>query len=139
MTEASAASRAYRAARDHLITHREDYEAAAAGFRWPDVGGQFNWAIDWFDHVARGNPRTALRIVGDDGPDESFSFDEMALRSDRVARWLAECGVQRGDRVMLMLGNQVELWESMLAAMKLGAVILPATTALGPKDLADRL
>ena len=139
MTEASAASRAYRAARDHLITHREDYEAAAAGFRWPDVGGQFNWAIDWFDHVARGNPRTALRIVGDDGPDESFSFDEMALRSDRVARWLAECGVQRGDRVMLMLGNQVELWESMLAVMKLGAVILPATTALGPKDLGDRL
>lgn len=139
MTEASTASRAYRSARDHLITHREDYDAAASGFRWPDVGRQFNWAIDWFDHVARGNSRTALRIVGDDGSDESYSFDDMAHRSDRVARWLADGGVEPGDRVMLMLGNQVELWESMLAVMKLGAVILPATTALGPKDLADRL
>src|ERR1700741_3909562 len=41
--------------------------------------------------------------------------------------------------VMVMLGNQVELWESMLAVMKLGAVIMPATTALGSKDLADRV
>ncbi|WP_059022427.1 AMP-binding protein [Mycobacterium sp. M26] len=139
MTEARTASRVYRAARDHLIAHREDYEAAASGFQWPDVGTQFNWAIDWFDHIARGNPRTALRIVGDDGSDESYSFDDMAHRSDRVARWLADGGVEPGDRVMLMLGNQVELWESMLAVMKLGAVILPATTALGPKDLADRL
>jgi acyl-coenzyme A synthetase/AMP-(fatty) acid ligase len=40
---------------------------------------------------------------------------------------------------MVMLGNQVELWESMLAVMKLGAVIIPATTALGPRDLADRV
>jgi acetyl-CoA synthetase len=42
-------------------------------------------------------------------------------------------------RVLLVLGNQVELWESMLACMKLGAVIIPATTLLSPADLADRL
>ena len=139
MTGASAASDSFRTVRDHLVAHREDFETAAATFRFPDVGDRFNWAIDWFDHVARGNPVAALRIVGDDGSDESYSFDEMAIRSDRVARWLAEGGVRPGDRVMLMLGNQVELWESMLAVMKLGAVILPATTALGSKDLADRL
>lgn len=63
----------------------------------------------------------------------------MVHRSDQVAAWLAEQGVRRGDRVMVMLGNQVELWETMLAVMKLGAVILPATTALGPADLADRI
>jgi acetyl-CoA synthetase len=139
VTESTAASQAYRIARDHLIARREDYEAVAPEFQWPDVGDHFNWAIDWFDHIARGNPRTALRIVGDDGADESYSFDEMAHRSDRLAGWLADGGVAPGDRVMLMLGNQVELWESMLAVMKLGAVILPATTALGAKDLADRL
>ena len=139
MTEPMAASAAYRSARDYLVACREDYDAVAASFQWPDVGGRFNWAIDWFDYIARGNPKTALRIIGDDGADESYSFDEMRLRSDRLARWLAQGGVAPGDRVMLMLGNQVELWESMLAVMKLGAVILPATTALGPKDLADRL
>ena len=41
--------------------------------------------------------------------------------------------------MILMLGNQVELWETILAAMKLGAVIIPATTLLGPADLVDRV
>lgn len=109
VTEANKVSDSFRAARDHLIAHREDYETVASGFRFPDVGRRFNWAIDWFDHVARGNPRMALRIVGDDGSDESYSFDEIAQRSDRIARWLADGGVAPGDRVMLMLGNQVEL------------------------------
>ncbi|SPM40671.1 Acyl-coenzyme A synthetase/AMP-(fatty) acid ligase, partial [Mycobacterium numidiamassiliense] len=130
---------AYRAARDLLIHHRDEYAAVAPTFRWPDVTEQFNWATDWFDHVAEGNIGTALRIVGDDGSDDSYSFAEIADRSNRVATWLAQSGVSPGDRVMLMLGNQAELWESMLAVMKLGAVILPAMTALGPKDLVDRL
>ena len=38
-----------------------------------------------------------------------------------------------------MLGNQVELWETMLAAMKLGAVVIPATTLLAESDLRDRI
>ena len=63
----------------------------------------------------------------------------MSQRSNRVANWLRERGVARGDRVILMLGNQVELWETILAAMKLGAVIIPATPLLGPADLRDRL
>jgi acetyl-CoA synthetase len=130
---------AYRAARDLLVRHRDDYAAAVAQFRWPDVGERFNWALDWFDPIAAGNPRTALRIIGDDGTDESYSFAEILAQSDRLAASLAAGGVAPGDRVMVMLGNQVELWDSMLALMKLGAVIMPATTALGPKDLADRV
>ena len=63
----------------------------------------------------------------------------MADRSDRVATWLRSLGVGKGDRVILMLGNQVELWESMLAVAKLGAVIMPTTGALGSADLADRI
>lgn len=130
---------AYRAARDILVQHRADYGAAATAFRWPDVGEGFNWALDWFDVVAAGNPRPALRIIGEDGTDRSYSFAEMAQRSDRLAASLAAYGVAPGDRVMVMLDNQVELWESMLAVMKLGAVIMPATTALGSNDLADRI
>ncbi len=60
-------------------------------------------------------------------------------RSDRVAAWLRGLGVSKGDRVLLMLGNQVELWEAMLAIAKLGAVIMPTTGALGPADLSDRI
>jgi acetyl-CoA synthetase len=101
---------AYRAVRDMPLPHRDDYDAAVAAFRWPDVGDRFNWALNWFDHVAAGNPRTALRTIGDDGIDHSYSFAEMAERSDRLATWLAASGVAPGDPVMVTLCNQVELW-----------------------------
>ncbi|MGY1823444.1 AMP-binding protein [Geodermatophilus sp. SYSU D00079] len=133
------ATDAYRAARDQLLALRGQHDRAVAEFRWPDLGERFNWAVDWFDTIARGNGRPALVLAEDDGTTTTRTFDEMARRSDQVAAWLAARGVQRGDRVLLMLGNQVELWESMLAIMKLGAVIMPTTTALGPNDLVDRV
>ncbi|MBM3714732.1 MAG: acyl-CoA synthetase, partial [Actinobacteria bacterium] len=136
-TTASATAR-YRAARDELLAARTD-PARAAAFAWPRFEGPFNWAIDWFDPMARGNDRPALIVVDDDGTHHERTFDELARRSDQVAAWLASRGVARGDAVLLMLGNQVELWESMLAIMKLGGVIAPTTTALGPGDLADRI
>jgi acetyl-CoA synthetase len=129
----------YRAARDFLQESSEDYATAVARFAWPDFGERFNWAVDWFDAIARGVERTALWIVEEDGSEARYSFDALARRSDQVAAQLAGHGVRRGDRVLLMLNNQVELWESMLAVMKLGAVILPTTTAFGPGDLADRV
>jgi acetyl-CoA synthetase len=129
----------YRAARDFLQASARDYRTAVSQFAWPDFGERFNWAVDWFDAIARGVPRTALWIVEEDGSEARYSFDELAHRSDQAAAHLAAHGVARGDRVLLMLNNQVELWESMLAVMKLGGVILPATTALGPADLADRV
>ncbi|MEU7479699.1 AMP-binding protein [Lentzea sp. NPDC042327] len=122
----------YRAARDLMLTD-------PGSFRWPSFPDAFNWAHDWFDVIAEGNAATALHIVEEDGRERAHSFDELRRRSNRVAHWLARHGVGKGDSVMIMLGNQAELWESMLAVMKLGAVIMPTTTALGPADLADRL
>jgi acetyl-CoA synthetase len=129
----------YRAARDRLLALRGRHEAAVAEFRWPELGERFNWAVDWFDAVARGNDRPALVLVAADGTTTRRSFDEMARRSDQLAAWLAGRGVRRGDPVLLMLGNQVELWESMLAVFKLGAVVMPTTTAVGAGDLTDRI
>ncbi len=129
----------YRASRDQLLALRGQHERAVTEFRWPDLGERFNWAVDWFDAIARGNDRPALVIVEEDGSSVELSFAEMAQRSDRVAAWLAGQGVRRGDAVLLMLGNQVELWDAMLAIMKLGAVIMPTTTAVGPADLTDRI
>ncbi|MGY1620303.1 AMP-binding protein [Geodermatophilus sp. SYSU D00691] len=133
------ATEVYRAARDSLLALRGDHAKAAAEFRWPSFDGPFNWAVDWFDAYARGSERTALHIVEEDGRAARYSFDAVVRRSDQVAGWLRAQGVGKGDRVVLMLGNQVELWESMLAVMKLGAVIMPTTTALGPADLTDRI
>ena len=133
------ATEALREARDQLIELHDDYDQALTDFRWPDVGTSFNWAHDWFDAFATGNAQPALLIVEEDGSRSSWTFDEMVRRSDQVANLLAAQGVRRGDSVIVMLGNQVELWDSMLAVMKLGAVIMPTTTAVGPKELVDRI
>jgi acetyl-CoA synthetase len=125
-----------REARDFLLSHREDYDTAYREFRWPELD-EFNWALDWFDALA--SERPALWIVEPDGSETRRTFAELSERSNQVANWLRAQGVARGDRVIVMLGNQVELWETILAAMKLGAVIIPATPLLGPADLVDRV
>ncbi|CAH9415219.1 AMP-binding protein [Streptomyces globisporus] len=135
---ATSATETFRAARDFLLEHREDYERAYAGFRWPRAD-HFNWALDWFDVIAENNDRTALHIVEEDGRRTEVSFAAMSERSDRTANWLKAQGVREGDRILVMLGNQVELWETALAAMKLRAVVIPATPLLGPADLRDRV
>lgn len=129
----------YRAARDQLVAVISDYDKAVGTFAWPDIEGTFNWAIDWFDVIARDNNRPALWIVEQDGRETKVSFAGMSERSDRVATWLRGLGVGKGDRVILMLGNQVELWEAMLAVAKLGAVVMPTTGAQGPADVKDRI
>ncbi|MBV8651242.1 MAG: AMP-binding protein [Alphaproteobacteria bacterium] len=128
---------AFLEARDFLLTHREDYATAYRDFRWPDLD-RFNWALDYFDLMAKGNDRPALWLVHEGAGEEKLSFAEMRQRSDRVANHFRTLGVRRGDRLLLMLGNVLPLWESMLAAMKLGAVVVPATTLLTESDLADR-
>ncbi|MGI8646238.1 MAG: AMP-binding protein [Nocardioides sp.] len=140
MTSSTAdATRAFRESRDRLIALRGEHERAVEEFRYPDVGVRWNWAVDWFDSFARGNDRPGLVVVEEDGSSAVLTFDDIAHRSDQVAVWLGDQGVATGDAVIVMLGNQIELWETMLAVIKLGAVIMPTTTAVGPGDLADRI
>lgn len=128
----------FRTARDFLLAHRDDYRTAYEGFVWPRPR-EFNWALDWFDALAEGNDRTALWIVEEDGSESRRSFDDLRRSSARLANWLRARGVRAGDRILVMLGNQTELWETALAAMKLRAVVIPATPLLGTADLADRV
>ncbi|WP_306592920.1 AMP-binding protein [Corynebacterium striatum] len=130
----------FRAARDQLVSVQTDYEAARANFEWPRFE-HFNFALDWFDHLgteAESKDREALVICEQDGTSTRRTFAELSTRSSQLANWLTEQGVKRGDRVMVMLNNQVELWESMLACIKAGFVLNPATAMLGTVDLQDR-
>ncbi len=126
------------AARDQMIGFGTDYARARAEFRWPALT-QFNWARDYIDRVAAGNGRPALKVIDDAGLDLEVSYAELARRSHQVANYLADHGVRPGDRVLIMLGNVVPLWEAMLGVIRLGAVMIPATTLLQHDDLADRL
>jgi acetyl-CoA synthetase len=135
MTSSNAAP--FIAARDFLLRHREDYATAYGDFQWPKLE-RFNWALDYFDAVARDNPDPALWLADEDAGETKLSFAALSERSNCVANHLRRLGVRRGDCILLMLGNVVPLWECMLAAMKLGAVIIPATTLLTRGDLVDR-
>jgi acetyl-CoA synthetase len=138
MTQPKPATATFRAARDLLLRHREDYDAAIREFSWPGLDA-FNWALDWFDVIAAEHPgQEALRVVTEDGT-TTLTYGELAARSSQAANWLRSLGARRGDRLLLMLGNIAPLWEVILAAIKLGVVIIPASTLLSPEDLADRI
>ena len=133
----------FQDARSFLLKHRADYETAIRGFRWPDPA-PFNWALDWFDAELARNPesrdRAALWIVdAANNRDTKLSFETLSRRSNQVANFLRDRGLERGDHLLLLLGNVVPLWEIMLAAIKLGVVVIPASTLLTPDELRDRL
>jgi acetyl-CoA synthetase len=130
--------KAFLDARDYLLQHREDYDRVRREFRWPHLT-DFNWALDYFDGYARENSKPALWIVEDDGSELKLSFAEMSRRSNQVANFLRRHGIQCGDRIIVMLPNVVAIWEVMLAALKLGAIVIPAATLLTESDLRDRL
>jgi len=128
---------AFQQARQLLMRAHGDPDRASSDFRWPELD-TFNWATHWFDQLATGNRRAALRVVTDSGPD-TVSFADLCDRSRRVAGYLRDAGVKRGDRLLLMLTNVVPLWETMLAAIRLGAVVIPATPQLTTADVDDRI
>jgi len=127
----------FLAARDFLLAMRGRYAEAYERFRWPALE-RFNWALDYFDPMARGNDAIGLSILRDDGSEERHTFHQLAERSNRLANALVTLGARRGDRLLLMLPNVVETWETILACTKLGVVVVPASPQLGPGDLADR-
>src|ERR1700727_3320295 len=133
----------FQQARAFLLEHRTDYDSAVKGFRWPDPA-PFNWALDWFNaELARNadsKDRAALWIVDAGSNRETkLSFEALSRRSNQVANFLRAQGLQRGDHLLLLLGNVIPLWETMLAAIKLGVVVIPATTLLTADELQDRL
>src|SRR5476651_380629 len=116
----------FQEARTFLLKHRSDYDAAVAGFRWPDAV-PFNWALDWFDAELARDPQSrdcpALWIVDAGGHRETkLTFAALSQRSNQVANFLRAQGLKRGDHLLLLLGNVIPLWETMLASMKLGVV-----------------
>jgi acetyl-CoA synthetase len=134
------AAATFRAARDFLLAHRDDYGTAYRDFRWPELT-HFNWALDWFDGVlaAERPNQPALWLVAEDGTEEVATFAGLSARSSQLAGWLAAEGLRSGDRLLVVLGNVLPLWEVTLAAIKMGVVLIPATTLLGPADVRDRV
>ena len=132
------ATEQYRAARNRLMA-LEPTEVAEE-FVWPRFE-HFNFGLDWFDALGQDPVRAhqPALIVTEDAGTTRLTFAELSARSTQVAAWFQSLGVSRGDKFMMMLDNEVELWEAMLAAIKIGAVILPTTVMLNSEALASRI
>nr|WP_294696014.1 AMP-binding protein [uncultured Friedmanniella sp.] len=131
-------NRHLRAARDFLVKHRENYDVAYAAFTWPQLP-LFNFATEWFDGLAEEDPDGLALWVIEAETETRLTFRELADRSVAVAQYLHHLGLRRGDSLLVVLGNVVPLWEVMLGAIRMGAVVIPATPQLSPADLADRV
>ena len=123
--------------RDFLL-NSESYDEAKSGFSWPKLT-EFNWAIDYFDRVVGQTDRTAIFYVDDKGVEERVSYRKLMDRSNQVANFLKDLGFGKGDRILLILQNRVEIFELFLAAMKVGCPIIPASTLLSSSDIEDRI
>ncbi len=121
-----------------FVLNVKSYDEAVKNFKWPRIS-KFNWATDYFDVIAEGNDKPALIYADSDGHEIVVSYDEMRRRSNQVANLLSDMGLQKGDRVLIMMEASVEYFELFLGIMKLGGAIIPASTLLSPSDIADRI
>ncbi len=100
----------------------------------------FNFAYDVVDDIAINDPeRTAMVWCNPEGEEHTFTFADMKTWSDKTANFMADCGIGRGDFVMVILRRHYQFWFTMLALEKLGAVAVPATFMLKEHDLTYRL
>jgi acyl-coenzyme A synthetase/AMP-(fatty) acid ligase len=114
-----------------------DYQQARRDFTW-EVAEDYNFAIDTIGKWARDPEKLAMLWIGPDGAEERYTFTHFDEQSSRAAHAFEKLGIGKGDRVLLMLPRVVEWWETMLGLMKLGAIGIPCTTLLTPKDIAYR-
>jgi acetyl-CoA synthetase len=116
----------------------DSYDDFFANYRCT-VPENFNFAYDVVDEWARIDPgKLALLWTNDSGNIRSYSFADMKRLSDKTANMLLAQGLGKGDVVMLILKQRPEVWILMIALMKIGAVCIPATYQLTPKDLVYR-
>ncbi len=114
-----------------------DYEATRQDFHL-QVPEYFNFAIDVIGQWTSDPNKLAMLWLGQDGEERKITFAQFAERSSRAANAFAKLGIKKGDRVLVMLPRIPEWWESVLGLMKIGAVPIPCTTLLTPKDIQFR-
>jgi len=115
-----------------------DYEQTRRDFRW-DVPERYNFAFDVIDRWAEDPHKLAMLWVNERGDEKRLTFRDFALRANQVGNALRTMGMRQGDRILIMLPRVPEWWEAVLGIMKIGAVSMPGTTLLTPKDVAYRL
>ena len=101
----------------------------------------YNFATDTVDDWSRTKP-DALALWWVDAAtraERKYTFSEIAALSSQAANFIQSCGIKRGDRVLVMLPRLPQWWISMLGLIRLGAVPVPATLLLSPREVHYRI
>lgn len=115
-----------------------DYEQACREFRW-EVPEHYNFAVDVVDHWGEDAQKLAMLWVNERGDEKRLTFRDFTVRSNQVGNALRTTGIRKGDRILIMSPRLPEWWEAVLGIMKIGAISMPGTTLLTPKDVAYRI
>lgn len=99
----------------------------------------FNFAYDVVDKWAEDRTKLGLIVVDNDDNVDKRTFWELKTASNRFANSLLALGIQAGDPVLIITSRIAEWWEAVLGIMKAGAVVMPATSQLTPKDIKYRV
>lgn len=122
-----------------MLAERTTYEDLYRDFRW-NIPARFNIGTAVSDAWAARDPeRVCLQHFSYDGHHRSLTYGELAARSSRFARGLAERGVKAGDRVAILLPQGFETVIAHVAIYKLGAIALPLALLFGEEALEYRL
>ncbi len=108
-----------------------DYRTIADGFAW-DVPERMNIAAEVFDRWSTDSRRIALYVERPDGRRDIWSYRELVRLAKRYANFLVSLGLERGDRISLVMPQGAELAALHLAVYSIGAVVLPMSALYGP-------
>jgi len=122
----------------HLTLDEDSYEAARESFAW-DVPEGYNAAADLLQKHDDPKGRVALFQAYPDGRRETYTFHDLDVRSNQVANALRDAGVERGDRVAVVVPQKPANPLTHLACWKLGAISVPLSVLFGPDGLGYRL
>jgi acetyl-CoA synthetase len=122
-----------------MLPESRDYKSLRDGFRW-QIPARYNIGVDCCDKWAAHEPdKTAILVRKPSGGLDAFTFGALRDQSNRLANALAAHGIQRGDRVAIILPQVTETAVSHIAIYKLGAIAVPLASLFGVDAIAYRL
>jgi acyl-coenzyme A synthetase/AMP-(fatty) acid ligase len=113
-----------------------DYETTYAQFEW-ETPERFNFGRDVVDKWAEEN-RPAMIWLGANGEERRLTFGDFSRLSNKFANAARKLGIERGDRVMVLMGKVPEWHVVLTALLKLGAIAIPSAAQLRANDLKFR-
>ncbi|MBQ1317071.1 MAG: AMP-binding protein [Lachnospiraceae bacterium] len=123
---------------DDFIETEEDANGLCTGI-WFKNEDSFNFGFDVVDAIARKDPeKLAMLHISKTGIERRFTFKDIKRASNQCANYFRALGIQKGDKVMLVLKRHYQFWHAIIGLHKLGAIAIPATSQLQAHDFKYR-